>query len=489
MTKTPKENKTEQGNKSGQIISYFSGVGKIKGLPQVFLDEVLLDKSGSPVALVIGFEKDYVKALFLRKNPDLEKPIFRSKKVFSVPISNKIIGRIINGLAQPLDNLGAIRGDKMNVFRQAPPIIDREPVSSSLSTGIKTIDTVLSLGRGQRELIIGDRKLGKSTLAQDVVLNQKEAEPPVFCVYVLCGQKEKKLQNLISLFKKNNAFLYTTVVAATAEDTLAAQYLAPFVGTTIGEKLRNLGEDVLIIYDDLSKHAKTYRNISLLQEQPPGREAYPGNIFSLHAELLERSGKLSEEKGGGSLTALPIIETQQGDITSFIPTNLISITDGQIYLEQGLFQKGFLPAVNVGLSVSRVGSQAQPEPLKEVVEGIRLALSQHKQLQKLTQLETSISEKKKEKIHRGELIMELLKQDKHTKVTWPQQVVLFYAMENGFFDEMQKEDWKSFEKVLLELIRNLHFDLLEKIKGGKFDEEIKQEIEKIIKNAKEELLT
>jgi F-type H+-transporting ATPase subunit alpha len=478
-------------NKKGEaayVVSYFSGVAKIQGLPHIFLHELLVDENNNGVAIVIGFDEKFVEALFFDEKFNLEKPIFRSFKSFSVPISKSIIGRILDGLGQARDDLGAIPGEIKPVFREAPPIIEREPVSTPLSCGIKIIDAALPLGRGQRELIIGDRKLGKSTLAKDTILNQKYAKPSVYCVYVLCGQKEQKLKEIISLFEEHNAFLYTTIVAATAEDSFAAQYLAPFVGCAIGEYFRDQGQDALVIYDDLSKHAKTYRSIALLLGRAPGREAYPGDIFSLHAGLLERAAKLSKEKGGGSLSALPIIETQEDDITSFIPTNLISITDGQIYLERGLFQKGFLPAVNVGLSVSRVGSEAQPRALKDVVGGIRLTLAQHKELQKLTQLETVVSREAQAKIHRGELTLELLKQEKHTNVSWPEQVILFYAVEKGFFDNLEKEKWDDFEKMLLELIASRYQKVLEKIETGDFGEKTKNKIAQIINDAKQEFL-
>lgn len=473
---------------AGSIISFFSGVAKIKGLSNVFLNEVLLDEVERPVALVIGFDEGYVEALFFDEFFNSEKPVYRSFKPFSISISEKIIGRIVNGLGQAIDGLGNIKGEEFNIFQPAPGIIDRDKVSYPLSTDIKIIDTVLPLGRGQRELIVGDRKLGKSTIALDVVLNQKNADPPVYCIYVICGQKRQEFEKIIALFEKKNAFLYTTVVAALASDSFVDQYLAPFIGCTIGEYFRNKGKDALVIYDDLSKHAKTYRSISLLLERAPGREAYPGDIFSIHAGLLERAAKLSKEQGGGSLTALPIIETQEGDITSFIPTNLISITDGQIYLERDLFQKGFLPAINVGLSVSRVGSQAQPGPLKDVVGGIRLALAQYKELQKLSQLETIVSEESRKKIHRGDLILELLKQEKHSNVSWPEQVILFYAVEEGFFDDIEKQKWLDFESFLLELIRNRYFKLLEDIRKGKLDQEIKNNIRQIIKEFKQNFL-
>jgi F-type H+-transporting ATPase subunit alpha len=474
---------------TGRIVSFFYGVAKVEGINSCFLNEVLLDEKGNPAAIVIGFDKDSLEALFFNEEFNLEKPVFRSSKFFSIPISNSITGRVLDGLARPRDGLGPLRGRTKQVFNQAPSIIDREPVSTPLSTGIKIIDVALSLGRGQRELIVGDRKIGKSTLAIDTVLNQKNLKDPVCCIYVICGQKKEKLQEIASIFEKNNAFLYTTIVAATAGDSYASLYLAPFVGCAIGEYFRDKGKDALIIYDDLSKHAKVYRSIALLLERAPGREAYPGDVFSLHAGLLERAAKLSKEKGGGSLTALPIIETQENDITSFIPTNLISITDGQIYLERGLFQKGLLPAVNSGLSVSRVGSKAQPKPLKEVVSGLRLTLAQHKELQKLTQLETIVSEKAKAKLKRGDLTLELLKQEKHVNISWPEQVILFYSVEQGFFDDMMKEDWSSFESTLLELIRNRYAEVLERIENEGFNDQTKEKIKEIVEDFKKEFLS
>lgn len=485
MQKNLNNNKIKE---AGRIISFFSGVTKIQGLSGVFLHEMLLDENNTQVGIVISFGKDIVEALFFDEEFDLNKPVFRSFKSFSIPVSNSYIGRVVNGLGDPYDQLEGIQGQTTSVFRQAPPIIDREPISTPLITGIKIIDTSLPLGRGQRELIIGDRKLGKSTIAIDTVLNQKQAKPPVYCIYVICGQKEQKLNELISIFTEHNAFLYTTIVAATAGASFAAQYLAPFVGCTIGEYFRDQGKDALIIYDDFSKHAKTYRSISLLLERPPGREAYPGDIFSLHAGLLERAAKLSVKKGGGSLTALPIIETQEGDITSFIPTNLVSITDGQIYLEQGLFQKGFLPAVNVGLSVSRLGSQVQPPVLKEVVGGIRLALAQHKELQKLSQLETVVSDEAQKKIHRGNLTLELLKQIKHTNISSAEQAFLFYVVEKGFFDNIEKKKWSKFEILLLELVENRYPGVLKKIASGIFDKKIKEKIQEIVSDFKQEFL-
>jgi len=484
-----KQSNNKHRQHQGKVVSFFSGVGTIQGLPQVFIHEVLCDHTNNPIGIVIGFDQELIEVLFFEENFDLNKPIYRSFKTFTTPVSNSHIGRIVDGLGNPLDGLGKTPGKQMPVFAPAVPLIERQPISIPLSTGIKIIDTTLPLGRGQRELIIGDRKLGKSTLAIDIVLNQKHAKPPVYCIYVICGQKEQQLLKLISLFEKHNVLLYTTIVAAPAGTSFAQQYLAPFVGTTIAEHFRDQGKDALIIYDDLSKHAKAYRDLSLLLERAPGREAYPGDIFSLHAGLLERSAKLSSELGGGSLTSFPIVETQEGDITSFVPTNLISITDGQIYLESGLYQKGFLPAVNVGLSVSRVGSQAQPKVLREVVGGIRLALAQHKELQKLSQLETVVSVEAQKKIHRGELTLKLLKQTKHNPISWEEQVVLFYVVQEGYFDDISNDKWSAFEILLLELIRNRYPKVLNKIENEIFDQQTKEKIIEIVKDFKQEFLS
>ncbi|MCA9353964.1 MAG: F0F1 ATP synthase subunit alpha [Candidatus Kaiserbacteria bacterium] len=475
---------------AGYVVSFYAGVATLRGLPKVFLHEVLSDESGRSAAVVIGFTHDVVEALFVDEQFDVTRPVFRSGKQFSISVSDAFIGRVVDGLGRSLDEYASIpEGFESSVFLEPPPIIHRKPITRPLVTGIKVIDTTLPLGRGQRELIIGDRKLGKSTIAMDVVLNQKYAKSPVQCVYVSCGQRVQKVDELVAKFNEHNAFLYSTVVAATTSESYLSQYLAPFIGCTIAEHFRNTGRDALVVYDDLSRHAKVYRDISLILGRVPGREAYPGDIFSLHAVLLERAAQLSDDQSGGSLTALPIIETQEGDVTAYIPTNIISITDGQIYLERGLFQKNFLPAVNVGLSVSRVGSQVQPKVLKEVLGGIRLALAQHKELQKLSQLETTVSEGVMQDIHRGNLLLELLKQDKHTHVTSPEQTVLFYAVENGYFDDFTEDEWSDFMSYLLDLFRSRHKPLLSQIDAGVFDDVIKRRIEKIVTEFKEEFLT
>lgn len=444
----------------GYIISYFSGVAKIQGLKRVFLNEVLVDTSGRHVGLVIGFDEQFVEALLFREDLPLDEPVLRSKKLFSIAQSGSYVGRVLNGLGEPIDTLPAVVGDSLSVFQEAPPIIDREPVHQPLSTGITIVDSSLPIGKGQRELIIGDRKLGKSTIAVDSILNQKYSDQTTYCVYVLIGQKQRQLSDLLALLQSTKAFAYTTIVAALSNDTLASQYLAPFVGCSIAEYFRDHGKHALIVYDDLSKHAKIYRDISLLLEQAPGREAYPGDVFSLHAQLLERAAQLSHKKGGGSLSALPIIETQEGDITSFIPTNIISITDGQIYFERGLYQSGFLPAVNIGLSVSRVGGQAQPALLRKTTKGLRIILSQQKELQKLTTLESTVTEDTKKKIKRGEIVINLLKQEKHSYISPGEQALLFAGVNAGLFDTVVEKDIQQARVYLLSLLRTKYKEKL-----------------------------
>ncbi|MCB9810941.1 MAG: F0F1 ATP synthase subunit alpha [Candidatus Nomurabacteria bacterium] len=474
---------------SGKIVTFYAGVATVEGLVGVSIHEVLNDKNGEPAAVVIGFTSKHVEALFIDEKFNIAEPVYASGHPFSISVSDAWLGRVVDGLGRPIDEFAPIpEGKEMSVFLQAPPIIHRKPITRPLITGIKIIDATLPLGRGQRELIIGDRKLGKSTIATDIVLNQKNAEEPVYCIYVLCGQRTTKLVELKNQLEKNNATVYTTVVAALASDSYLAQYLAPFVGCTLAEHFRNTGRDALIVYDDLSKHAKVYRDISLVLKRVPGRETYPGDVFALHATLLERAAQLSDDQSGGSLTALPIVETLEGDITAFIPTNIISITDGQIYLEHGLFRKKFLPAVNVGLSVSRVGAVVQPPVLKSVLGGIRLALAQHKELQKLSQLETVVSEEARVNIHRGDLLLKILTQPKHTLVTYPEQTVLFYAVENGHFDDLVEEEWADFMHLFLDLLRSRYQKVLGSIASGVFDDELKETIKAIVADFKEEFV-
>ena len=471
----------------GHIDIFYQGVGKVVGLPNAFLHEVLKWEDGTPAALVIGYSVDFVETLFFRpEEADLSKPLFRTEKIVQIPVGPEYLGRVVNGLGEPIDDLGII-GEKAFslLFKESPGIIDREPVDVPLLTGMKVIDSTLPIGRGQRELIVGDKKSGKTSLALAALINQKNNSennlPSVYGIYVLIGQKRDKAEEIIQILKDFGVMENSVVVAALADDSLVSQYLAPYVGCTIGEYFRDRGEDALIVYDDLSKHGKAYRTISLLLERPPGREAYPGDIFYLHATLLERAAKISKEKKGGSLTALPIVETLENDITAFIPTNLISITDGQIYLDPNLFSQGFLPAVNIGLSVSRVGSRAQTSLLRNATQSLKLTISQHYSLKKLVQLESNLSQEAKDKFKKGELTLEALKQGKFSLLSLSEEIVVFYGLFHGFFLSVKKEEWADFEKKLIYYLRGKKAKEMKDILN-KPVEEAEKNIEKIIKD-------
>ncbi len=473
----------------GRIERFFGGIALIRGLPRVALHEILITEDGQPCGVAVGFSERHVEALFFDERFDPLTPVYRGRQIISTRVSDDHDGRVLDGLGRSRDGLPFVSGEFRPLFRTAPPIIDRGRVERPLITGVKIIDSLLPLGRGQRELLIGDRRVGKSTIGLDAILHQRESDNPVHCVYVSIGNKTRHLEDAVRLLRENGALNYTTVVAATADDPYAALYLAPFVGCAIAEHYRDNGGDALVVYDDLSKHAKAYRDISLLLERAPGRETYPADIFSLHATLLERAAQMSAEKGGGSLTALPLIETEEGDMTSYVPTNLISITDGQIYLERSLREKGFMPAVNIGLSVSRLGAQVQPRPLTEVTGGLRIELAQQRELQKLTELESSVSEEAKKKLARGGLILELLKQEQHETLRWEEEVVLFYAVHEGYFDDLPKEDWRRFERLLLDVLRQEDHAALVAIRQGDFSAAVKKKLGTLLTSFKDEFET
>jgi len=451
----------------GYIESFFTGVAKLRGLDHALINETLTDSKGVPQAMVVGFDKNFVDAIFFNEGYHVEDPIFSSGETFNIPVTDSYLGRVVNGIGIPIDGKPRIKGTNLPVFVESPGIMARVPIKRPFITGIKAIDATLPLGRGQRELIIGDRKLGKTTIATDIVLNQAESYPKVYCIYVICGRKDNEVDKLIDIFKKSGALRYSVIVAAPASTSLAEQYLAPQVGTVIAEYFRNSGRDALIIYDDLSAHAKVARSISLLLKRAPGREVYPGDIFSLHSSLLERSSQLTAKRGGGSLTALPIVETQEGDIASYIATNLISITDGQIYLDRGFYDKGYLPAIDIGLSVSRIGSQAQPPLLKESTKDLRLSLAQNRELEKLTDLENNLSGEAQSRIKRGKIILELLKQEKHSNITWQEQSLLYYTISLGKFDNLSETDLSSVKKYFFDFIKSKR-----KLLMGKIEKEI-----------------
>jgi F-type H+-transporting ATPase subunit alpha len=402
-----------------------------------------------------------------------------------VPVGEALIGRVVNALAQPIDGKGAIAASEhAAIERLAPGVIDRQPVKEPLQTGIKAIDAMIPIGRGQRELIIGDRQTGKTAVALDTIINQKGQN--VICVYVAIGQKRSTVAQLVKTLEENGAMEYTVVVSASASDPAPMQYLAPYAGCAIGEYFRDSKRHALCIYDDLSKHAVAYREISLLLRRPPGREAYPGDVFYLHSRLLERAAKLNNEKGAGSLTALPIIETQAGDVSAYIPTNVISITDGQIYLESDLFNSGVRPAVNTGLSVSRVGGNAQIKAMRQVAGSLRLNMAQFRELAAFAQFGSDLDKATLAQLNRGQRLTEVLKQDQYVPLPVEKQVAIIYAGTNGLLDDLEVADVRPFEQSFYRFLDLSYDALLGKIRERKaVDDEIKGELEKAIKEAKE----
>ena len=458
----------------GRVIEVGDGLVKILGLRNAVSQEILMvqSKHGERAALALNLEEESVGALVLGDYLAIEvgDTVKRTGEVLSIAVGDELIGRVIDPLGNPQDGLGDIfkkgsskdgasHSPKRNSLEaRAPSVLERESVNTPVQTGIKAIDAMIPIGRGQRELIIGDRGTGKTAIALDAILNQlndKGRRTPI-CIYVAIGQKESKIVKISETLKQHDALKYSIIVSASAASPAAMWYLAPYAGCAIGEYFMNKGMDALIVYDDLSKHAWAYRQISLLLRRPPGREAYPGDVFYLHSRLLERAAKLSKEKGGGSLTALPIVETQLGDVTAYIPTNIISITDGQIFLETDLFNQGQRPALNVGISVSRVGSAAQTKAMKKVAGKLKLAHAQFRELQAFAQFATDVDEATRKKILAGQKINEVLKQDDLAPVPVEKQVCLFYAVLNDYFENIAVEDIRKTEKGLLEYLEKLH---------------------------------
>ena len=471
----------------GKVMEIGDGILKISGLTNVQSQEVLeIETEKEKVkAVALNLEEDSVGALVLGDAGFIKsgQTVKRTKKLLSLPVGEQLLGRVIDPLGNVLDGKGPIfsEKDKKDFYfleNDAPNVLARESVNYPLHTGIKAIDSMIPVGRGQRELIIGDRQTGKTAIALDVIINQLHEENRPICIYVAVGQKESKVAKIVQTLKEQGALDYTIVVSASASSPAAFWYLAPFAGCAIGEYFRDKGKDALVIYDDLSKHAWAYRQISLLLRRPPGREAYPGDVFYLHSRLLERSAKLSKDLGGGSLTALPIIETQLGDVTAYIPTNVISITDGQIYLESDLFYQGTRPAVNVGLSVSRVGGSAQTKAMKKVAGKLRLELAQFRELQTFVQFASDVDEVTKQRINKGRIVTEILKQPDLQPIPFEKQVLVLYAALNGYFDKFEPSQMHEIEKKYLEYFDNLHKDLIEKIKT---DRQITDDTEKEIK--------
>ena len=467
----------------GTVLEVGDGIARVHGLDNCMAGELIEFENGVK-AMALNLEESSIGAVMLGNDVGIKEgdTVKRTGHVVSVPVGEALLGRVVNALGQPIDGRGPIQAaDYRPVERIAPGIITREPVNVPLQTGIKAIDSMIPIGRGQRELIIGDRQTGKTTIALDTIINQKDTG--VLCIYVAIGQKQSTVANLVETLNKNGALDYTIVVSSSASELAPLQYLAPYAGCTMGEYFMENGKDVLIIYDDLSKHAVAYRALSLLLKRPPGREAYPGDVFYLHSRLLERAANLSKEYGGGSLTALPIIETQAGDVSAYIPTNVISITDGQIFLETELFNSGVRPAVNPGISVSRVGGNAQIKAMKKVSGTLKLDYSQYRELQSFSQFGSDLDEDTKARLAKGERIVEVLKQDRSSPIPVEKQVVIIFAVVNNFLAQVPLEKITDFQNELFGYLDRMHPEILDSIRTTK---ELTKENTEALKAAIEE---
>ncbi len=455
--------------------------------------EKLLQNSDTLYGLVLNLEEDQVKVVILGDAAKVSEgmKVYRTGKLLSIPAGEAIVGRVVNALGEPIDGKGEIKAVKdMPIERVAYGVMDRSSVNEPIHTGIKAIDAMIPIGRGQRELIIGDRQTGKTTIAIDTIINQKyePKEKRPICIYVAIGQKRSKTASIMAKLEEAGAMEYTTIIATSASEASPLLFLAPFAGAAIGEYFMEQGKDVVIVFDDLSKHANAYRQMSLLLRRPPGREAYPGDIFYLHSRLLERSAKLSKELGGGSITALPIIETQEGDVSAYIPTNVISITDGQIFLETDLFNKGIRPALNVGISVSRVGSSAQTKAMKKVAGKIRLELAQFRELEAFMQFASDLDDDTKARIESGRRYVELLKQPQNNPMPFYKQVVSIYAANNGLFNHVPVADVRKTEDAFLSFIERDRKDIFTTIETGReLTDEVLEKINKAIEDFKQTL--
>jgi len=474
------------GEPVGRVVEVGDGIAKVSGLSNAQSQERLVFETskGTVDGIALNLEEDLVGVVVLGHDGDIKEGdlVKSTGEVLSIRVSESMIGRVVDPLGRPVDGRGPIfkddsEGKMMLIEQKAPGVLDRESVNTPIHTGIKAIDSMIPVGRGQRELIIGDRQTGKTAIAIDTIINQKndtEFKTPI-CIYVAIGQREAKIARLVEQLRKAGALDYTIIISAPNSGSVALQYLAPFAGAAIGEYFMNSGGDALVVYDDLTKHAQAYRQVSLLLRRPPGREAYPGDVFYLHSRLLERSAKMSKEKGGGSLTALPIIETQLGDVSAYIPTNVISITDGQIYLQPELFNQGVRPAVNVGLSVSRVGSVAQTKAMKKVSGNLRLGLAQFRELQAFVQFASDLDEGTRKKIQHGVVLTELLKQGESQPLPFEEEVLSIYLGVNHHLDELNKTEVADFVRQYLEYVKTKHpKDIIAPIQKEKqFTDEIK----------------
>ncbi len=477
-----------QVEKIGKVVKVADGVATLNGLTDTMSGE-LLEFPNEIFGVALNLEEDSVGTMILGDYLKIKEgdTVKSTGRIMEVPVGESLVGRVVNALGVPIDGKGEIKADKFySVEKTAPGVITRKSVDTPLATGIKAIDSMIPIGRGQRELIIGDRQTGKTAIAIDTIINQKGKG--VTCIYVAIGQKESKVAKIVAKLKENGAMEHTIIVLAGASDPASMSYIAPYTGCAIGEYFMDQNKDALIVFDDLSKHAWAYRQVSLILRRPPGREAYPGDIFYLHSRLLERSAKRDEKYGGGSLTALPIIETQSGDVSAYIPTNVISITDGQIFLETDLFYQGIRPAINPGISVSRVGSSAQTKAMKKVAGKLRLELAQFRELAAFAQFSSDLDKETKDRIERGKRLTEVLKQDQYDPMETEEQVAIIFATINGFLDDVEVEKVKDFERDLLDHLKDKNNHILEGIsEEGKISEENEKDLNRAIEEFKKSL--
>jgi F-type H+-transporting ATPase subunit alpha len=470
----------------GTVIYVGDGIARVHGVQDAMLGE-LLEFTGGVYGMVLNLEEDNVGTVLLGRSEHIKEGdlVKLTGRVMEVPVGDALLGRVVNALGQPIDGKGSINTNAFRpVEKVAPGVITREEVNQSMATGLKAIDSMVPIGRGQRELIIGDRQVGKTAIAVDAIINQREKRDMI-CIYVGIGQKQSNIAGLVSKLEEMGAMDYTIIVAATASEPAPLLYLAPYSGVAMAEEFMAQGKDVLIVYDDLSKHAVAYREMSLLLRRPPGREAYPGDVFYLHSRLLERACKLNERYGGGSITALPIIETQAGDVSAYIPTNVISITDGQIFLEGDLFYAGQRPAINAGISVSRVGSSAQTKAMKSVSGQLRLDLAQYRELAAFAQFGSDLDKATADKLTRGRRVVEVLKQGQYQPMPMEEQVAIIFAGVNGYLDELPPEQLQAFEINLLQFLHSNHPEILKSIRDtGKLEDDVKAGLIQAINESK-----